>query len=103
MTLVEAFGGLQLPPFPPDLTSDVQTVFTAQGQLIAGTAPGAGELLTIGAAGEVLTVGGADPSGLEWAAAQTGPPATTVTGPDAFGASAVIGVSLLYARQDHDH
>ena len=104
MTLVEAFGGLQLPPFPPDLTSDVQTVFTAQGQLIVGTAPGAGELLAIGPAGDVLTVGGADPSGLEWAApAATIVPATTVTGPDAFGASAVVGTSLLYARQDHDH
>jgi len=30
-------------------------------------------------------------------------PAASVTGPDAFGASAVVGVSLLYARQDHDH
>jgi Type VI secretion system/phage-baseplate injector OB domain len=31
------------------------------------------------------------------------PPATTVTGPDAFGASAVVGTSTNYARQDHDH
>lgn len=32
-----------------------------------------------------------------------GIPATTVTGPDAFGAAAVIGTSTRYARQDHDH
>lgn len=30
-------------------------------------------------------------------------PATTVTGPDAYGASAVVGTSLDYAREDHDH
>ena len=30
-------------------------------------------------------------------------PATTVTGPDAFGASPVVGASPKYARQDHDH
>ena len=30
-------------------------------------------------------------------------PATTVTGPDAFGAAAVVGTSALYARADHDH
>jgi hypothetical protein len=31
------------------------------------------------------------------------PPATTVTGPDAFGASAVVGTGTHYARNDHDH
>ena len=38
-------------------------------------------------------------------AAQAGvpTPATSVTGPDAFGAIPVVGTSLLYARQDHDH
>ena len=30
-------------------------------------------------------------------------PATTVTGPDAYGASAVVGTSAKFARQDHDH
>jgi hypothetical protein len=30
-------------------------------------------------------------------------PATTVTGPDAFGASAVVGTDTKYARSDHDH
>jgi len=31
------------------------------------------------------------------------PPATTVTGPDAFGDSAVVGTGTHYARNDHDH
>jgi hypothetical protein len=31
------------------------------------------------------------------------PPATTVTGPDAIGAPAVVGTGLHYARNDHDH
>jgi hypothetical protein len=30
-------------------------------------------------------------------------PATTVTGPDSFGASAVVGTGTTYARADHDH
>ena len=30
-------------------------------------------------------------------------PATTVTGPDAYGASAVVGTGTTYARSDHDH
>ncbi len=30
-------------------------------------------------------------------------PATTVTGPDAYGAAAVVGSSTEYARADHDH
>jgi hypothetical protein len=30
-------------------------------------------------------------------------PATTVTGPDAFGDPAVVGTGLSYARDDHDH
>jgi hypothetical protein len=32
-----------------------------------------------------------------------GTPATTVTGPDAFGATATVGTGLLYARNDHNH
>ena len=32
-----------------------------------------------------------------------GGPAATVTGPDAFGAAAVVGVGTTYARADHDH
>lgn len=30
-------------------------------------------------------------------------PASTVTGPDTFGASAVVGTGTTYARVDHDH
>ena len=30
-------------------------------------------------------------------------PATTVVGPDAYGAAAVVGVGTEYARNDHDH
>lgn len=30
-------------------------------------------------------------------------PATTVVGPDAYGAAAVVGTSALYARGDHNH
>ena len=30
-------------------------------------------------------------------------PATTVTGPDAFGAAPVVGTGTHYARNDHDH
>ena len=30
-------------------------------------------------------------------------PATTVVGPDAYGASPVVGTATLYARADHDH
>ena len=30
-------------------------------------------------------------------------PATTVTGPDAYGAAAAVGTGTNYARQDHDH
>lgn len=35
--------------------------------------------------------------------ASTLSPATTVTGPDAFGAPSVVGTSTHYAREDHDH
>jgi hypothetical protein len=46
--------------------ADAETIFTAAGQLLAGTGSGTGDLLAKGTAGQVLTVGGADPSGLEW-------------------------------------
>ena len=41
--------------------------------------------------------------GLAHASSGGASPATTVTGPDAFGAAAVVGVGTLYARNDHDH
>lgn len=44
-------------------------------------------------------------NGTNWinAVAPAGTPATIVTGPDAFGASSVVGTAIKYARQDHDH
>jgi hypothetical protein len=38
-----------------------------------------------------------------WATAAAVPAATTVTGPDLFGAVAVVGTGTSYARNDHDH
>ena len=58
--------------------ADAETVYTAAGQLLAGTGSGTGDLLGVGTAGQVLTVGGTDPSGLEWAPGGSGAPGTTV-------------------------
>ena len=58
--------------------ADAEALFTAVGELLAGTGSGTGELLGIGTAGQVLTVGGADPSGLEWATPSGGGSLTTV-------------------------
>ena len=85
------------------------------GDVIAG--PGTGsQAATLAAVGTAETVGDAshypiittDAKGrVTSATAQAVPagvsPATTVTGPDAFGAAAVVGASALYAREDHDH
>jgi hypothetical protein len=92
-----------------------------------GTAGATGPTGTAGAAGATGTAGADGPTGAAGATGATGPtgsqgligatgttgatgpagapqtPATTVTGPDAFGAAAVVGTSALYARQDHDH
>jgi hypothetical protein len=81
--------------------ADVEALFTAKGQLFLGTGSGTGALLAIGSTGQVATVSGGT---VVWATPASGvSPATTVTGPDALGTSAVVGTSLLYARQDHDH
>ncbi len=44
-------------------------------------------------------------NGTDWVnvAPTGGTPATSVTGPDAYGAAAVVGTSAAYARGDHDH
>jgi hypothetical protein len=47
--------------------SDVEGLFTAKGQLFAGTGSGTGELFGLGSAGQYLEVGGTDASGLVWA------------------------------------
>lgn len=87
-----------------DFDTTLNFQFGAKGDLFAGTGSGTGEKLGIGSAGTVLTVGGADASGLEWSAPATVPTASsTVTGPDAYGASAVVGTGTTYARSDHNH
>jgi len=86
-----------------DLLAALKLEFGQAGQLIVGTGAGTGELLNPGANTYVLTSNGTT-SVPSWQALPAGvSPATSVTGPDAFGASAVVGTSLLYARQDHDH
>ena len=85
------------------------------GDVTAG--PGTGsQAATLAAVGTAETVGDAthypiittDAKGrVTVATAQTVPPgvspATTVTGPDAFGAAAVVGTGTTFARADHDH
>jgi hypothetical protein len=50
----------------PATAAQIESTFTAAGQIYAGEGAGTGELLAVGSAGQRLTVGGADPSGLEW-------------------------------------
>ncbi len=83
------------------LGADVEALFTAAGQLFAGTGNGSGTLIS-GSNGQVPTVQ-ADGSLAFTTPASAPSPASTVTGPDAFGDPAVVGTSLLYARQDHNH
>ena len=85
------------------------------GDVTAG--PGTGsQAATLAAVGTAETVGDAthypiittDAKGrVTVATAQAVPPgvspATTVTGPDAYGAAAVVGVGTTFARADHDH
>lgn len=81
--------------------TDIESTFTAKGQLFLGTGAGTGALLAIGSTGQVLQVAGGTAT---WATLAAIPgPATTVTGPDAFGAAAVVGTGTTYARNDHDH
>ena len=71
--------------------ADAETVFTAAGELLAGTGSGTGDLLGIGTAGQVLTVGGADPSGLEWAT-----PAGGGTGVESYMTANLVMTSAVY-------
>ena len=99
-------------PFPQPGTGGIDQL---TGDVTAGPGTGsqAAALADVGTAG---TVGDAthypvittDAKGRITAATPTAvppgvSPATTVTGPDAFGAAAVVGTSALYAREDHDH
>ena len=71
--------------------ADAETVYTVAGELLAGSGPGAGDLLGIGTAGQVLTVGGADPSGLEWAT-----PAGGGTGVESYMTANLVMTSAVY-------
>ena len=61
-------------------------------------------ILAIGSDGTDARILSTDSSGkLQVVIANMPNPATTVTGPDAYGDPAVVGVSADYARGDHDH
>ena len=97
-------------------TSITYTQFSGAGEITAGTGlTKSGNTLAIGS---VITAGSVGSSssipvlnynaegqitGVSSAAISNVSPATTVTGPDAYGAAAVVGVSTEYARADHDH
>jgi hypothetical protein len=66
---VPVWGGLT--------AAQLETAFTAKGQLLVGTGSGTGDLVATGTSGQVLTVGGSDGSGLEWTT-PGGAPGTTV-------------------------
>ena len=65
---------------------------------------GAGTVADITSTGGTITI--TAPTGPTTNVEVTTPaaaPATTVTGPDAYGASAVVGTGTTYARVDHNH
>ena len=68
------------------------TVAKLQGVPVSATAPTSGQIPTYTGSEYAPATPAAAPS-----------PASTVTGPDAFGASAVVGTGTTYARDDHDH
>ena len=68
------------------------TVAKIQGTPVSSTAPTTNQILSF--------------DGTRWipkTTAETATPASTVSGPDAFGAAHVVGTSNNYAREDHDH
>jgi hypothetical protein len=90
----------------PSQSADVPlSTVTTKGDLIAATGSAAVSRLAVGSNTQILTADSTQATGIKWAAAPATPPspATTVTGPDSFGASAVVGTGTTYARADHDH
>ena len=68
------------------------TVTAIQGHAVSSTAPTSNQILSW--------------NGSAWVpktTTETAVPASTVTGPDAFGAAHAVGTSNNYAREDHDH
>jgi len=83
---------------------DIEALYPGAGALMVGTGAGSTEFLPSGAVGTVLT--GAGSTALpSWEALPAYPqPATTVTGPDSFGAAAGVGaLTAEYALADHNH
>jgi hypothetical protein len=87
-----------LPAAPADIPL---SVVTTKGDLLAASASATVARLGVGADTTVLTADSAQTTGVKWAAPVAA--ASTVTGPDAFGASAVVGTGTSYARNDHNH
>jgi hypothetical protein len=86
----------------PSQSSDVPlSDFTTKGDIVAATAASTVARLGVGSNTTVLTADSTQATGIKWAAPAAA--ASTVTGPDSFGAGSVVGTSTNYARQDHDH
>jgi microcystin-dependent protein len=84
--------------------------FNWLGAWYSGTAYVAGDAVGSGGSSYICILGNINevpPNATYWnllaEEGTAGVPATSVTGPDAFGASAVVGVGTEFARQDHDH
>ena len=91
-----------------DISVSGLTGATAPSRYVGGTTSGAPTTGTFAVGDFVI-----DQTGKVWVCTIAGTPGTwtivgpaaasTVTGPDAFGAAAVVGVGTEYAREDHDH
>ena len=92
----------------PEFSASGLTGATAPSRYVGGTTSGAPATGTFAVGDFVI-----DQTGKVWVCTTAGTPgtwtvvgptpATTVTGPDAFGAAAVVGVGTTFARADHDH
>ena len=92
----------------PDVSVSGLTGATAPSRYVGGTTSGAPTTGTFAVGDFVI-----DQTGKVWVCTIAGTPgtwtvvgptpATTVTGPDAFGAAAVVGTGTAFARNDHNH